>query len=204
MYTASNLAVEYGLWNHIAVTIDKTNSNVTFYMNNSNAYTYSNVDLNILANSNQSLLVAQSESGSNYFKGSIDNIHIYDSVIAASDVNDLATFKVMQADLDNNMISSSKESSGYQETITLSNNPTTTNFGYQVGNKAMVFNSNSSQVVVVNGDSTSYLDMNRFTISAWVNPSDTTGDIPIMFKEGTFSFGLDGGKPYVGMPNLSI
>lgn len=204
MYTASNITVDYGVWNHVAVTVDTANSNVTFYINNSNVYTYSNVELGILSNSNQNLLVAQSESGSNYFKGSLDHINIYDSVALSADaVNDLATFKVMQVDFDDTMTTSLKESSVYGETVTLSNSPTTTNFGFQVGNQAMVFDRNQQQAVVVSGASTEYLDMNRLTFSAWINPSDVSGDVPLLFKEGTFQFGLDGGKPYIGLPNLT-
>lgn len=203
MYTASNFSIKSSVWNNITVTVDPLNSNVKFYLNNSNVFTQSNVELSINANANSNLEVARNVSSSNYFKGSIDSINLYDSVINEATVQDLSTFKIMHTTLDTNMITSSNETSGFNATVTLSNSPTATNFGYQVGNQAITLNSNQAQAVVVDGESSKDTDINRITLSAWVKPSDISGNIPILFKNGSFLFGLDSGKPYVGLPNIN-
>jgi hypothetical protein len=73
----------------------------------------------------------------------------------------------------------------------------------------MLFTSNLSQSVEVSGvPSKDIPDMDRFTISAWVNPTaettGTTGGVPILTKDGTFTFGLKNGSPYLGLPNLTL
>lgn len=208
-YSASDITVDDGKWTHVAVTVDQANSNVKFYLNNSNVFTLENEELNIAVNSNYPLLVGKTETGSNYFKGDIDMVNIYDTALTDTNIDtELATFPIMHATLDypTGITDDIKDASGYHALITLSNDPETTNFGYQPGNKAMSFTSNSSQSVEVSGvPSKDIPDIDRFTISAWVNPTadttGTTGEVPILTKEGTFTFGLNNGSPYLGLPN---
>ncbi len=175
MYTASNLSIRDNVWNHMAVTVDVANSNVKFYLNNSNVFTQSNVAFNINSNVNSNLYVAHAEAESNAFKGLIDNVQLYDTAVSSYQMNDLATFPVLNLDMtptDANLVI---DMSSFQNTVTMSNSPSSTIYGYQPTNKALDFDASINQALVVSASNVQNVNAKQMTLSMWVKPTSSSG-----------------------------
>ena len=206
MYTASNLSIRDNVWNHMAVTVDVANSNVKFYLNNSNVFTQSNVALTINSNVNTNLYIAHAEAESNAFKGLLDNVQLYDSAVSSYQMNDLATFPVLNLDMTPTDANLLIDNSAFQNSVTMSNNPSFTVYGYQPGNKAVVFDSSSNQALVVSASNVQNVNAKQMTLSMWVKPMEympahtISSNKPLITKSDLFKLILNSNNA----PILSI
>ena len=172
MYVTNNLTIRDNVWNHMAVTVDVANSNINFYLNNSNVFTQSNVDLTINSNLNSNLYLAFAEAESNSFKGVIDQVQLFDKAVSSYQMNDLATFPVLNLDMtptDTNLVI---DTSSFQNTVTMSNSPVFTDYGYQPNNKALVFDVTQNQALVVSSSNIQNANAKQMTLSMWVKPME--------------------------------
>lgn len=92
----SNRSLQAGVWQHVAVTYDKDQTNqVTFYINGVAAGTGVNIDTDFCGgNGNLSIgYQSRNDTGQGFpndmFKGGIDEVRVYNQILSASDINNL-------------------------------------------------------------------------------------------------------------------
>ncbi len=86
-YTSSSLTLEAGRWHHVAATFDNAADEVVLYVDGtpetfSSTYTP--------AANNEQLIIGSSYYGGEAFDGVIDDVRIYNSVLGAQEISDLA------------------------------------------------------------------------------------------------------------------
>ena len=86
-YTSSSLTLEAGRWHHVAATFDNAADQVVLYVDGS-AETFSSTYTP--AANNEQLIIGSSYYGGEAFDGVIDDVRIYNSVLGAQEITDLA------------------------------------------------------------------------------------------------------------------
>jgi len=87
--TTATGVFQYDQWNHVAITVDRTSGRATIY--------YNGVDRTsdpIIRNdfqTNQAVQIGQMTNNSNRFKGELDELHVYNRALYASEIEALRT-----------------------------------------------------------------------------------------------------------------
>ena len=77
-------------WVHLMLSIDKSNSNITFYKNGSPIQSHANQTINLDTNiRNQEIVLGHSVVTNSNYKGYIDDLTFFDSVLSSTHVNDV-------------------------------------------------------------------------------------------------------------------
>lgn len=80
MYSVST-SFSSNQWVHLTLTIDKSNSNLTFYKNGLEIGTFTNAFFDFNEQKNSDLLIGASKTTNTYFKGFVDDVQIFDSFL---------------------------------------------------------------------------------------------------------------------------
>jgi hypothetical protein len=201
MVYTSSLRIDENEWNHVSVTINKTNNTVRFTKDNTQEE-FNDLDLSSLSNNDSNVFIGHCDTTFSYFKGDIDNVSIYNTAIdkVKLEIKD-STFPILNLKSVSGMVT---DLSGFSSTSTSHHIENTEN-QKEYADSAFLFNGTSSKIVVDNIDYDGYTNKN-VTFSTWVNPSmnDFSGvstNMPILCKDlisGNCEFGLTSdGKIYL-------
>lgn len=178
-------------WNHVAVKMKKSTSEVSFFLNNSNV-SFSNVDLTEFRfnSSNQPFKIGVDDmNASGNFVGEMDNMTIYDKAVSHAQIEDYhSTFPILQLD-------TSGDTSVLKSDVTLGES-TNTNSKNQNNeqNSAFNFDGTSTSYIAVSDQSYNEYRLNQLTFSAWINPSVLNQNSPLLTKsllQGQMQIGIN-------------
>lgn len=200
----SSGTISNDVWTHVAITIDKETNFVRFYKDNVLINAVDASELNIVNNANNLLIGTNT---SEYFKGSLDDVRVYDRVLSSGELQNIYNDKyaknmILHYDFEKYDHANSVvyDESAYGNHGQLVNKETVnSDFTKEIGEYAIsgtAFKAEVDQYIRIPVTATNNIQgssLDHCTFSAWVKTSQLNSYEPILHKEGVFSFGLDYG-----------
>lgn len=87
--TTSSGVFQFGQWNHVAVTVDKTAGRAAIYYNGVNVTSDATIRMDFTTNLVQH--IGQMTNNTNRLRGELDDLHVYDRALYASEIEVLRT-----------------------------------------------------------------------------------------------------------------
>lgn len=210
--TSSNTTniVNSNVWSHVAVTIDKYNSNINFYINGELVSSETALNIGDMNMQNSNYVIGY-DGTSTYYDGSLDDVALYYGLLNTTTISSLADSTV-NPNYDPKLITGYRfDTLGgvtvFDESLnsnhgTMINSVDRLSPSYTEGNVCLEFESISNQYVIAPSSSES--DFNQSTLCAWVNTSNDGNAKTILHKEGCFTWSIDGnGYQSVNVANNS-
>ena len=175
----TNQTVTANAWHHVVLTYSGTSIKVYYDGNTTPIQTRTVTSLSLPSSGNGIFIGHYKYNGSHHFRGSLDQIRVFDQAISSNQVSDLYneassafSLSTLQAyyKLDNSAVDEASELNG-----------TETNVEYRFGRygQAAVFNGSSSKIVLPSGDLG--INSNNVSLSIWFKSTDITQDNQSLF-----------------------
>lgn len=202
----SSKIISPDLWSHLSVVTDNITKTVKFYCNNEliDTFPMSDDTAGRLAVSSD-VLIGKDAASTNYLKGSLDELQLFNTVLSPEDIYSLNTTMfannlILKHDFENIVNGSNVlDEAGLNNGIL--HNPSVNSaidFVTDIGSYAMsgtAFSSKIDQYIEINDSDIQGSTLNNCTFMAWVKNENLSSLEPILFKKGVFSFALRNGSP---------